>query len=273
MYNIIVYEFQSTLPARGATHLCGRQRRREQISIHAPRTGSDCARRRSSGEQDISIHAPRTGSDANRKEKRPGDWHFNPRSPHGERQVKYVPIPLDMAISIHAPRTGSDFLSSGRKSRRRIFQSTLPARGATSMFARLSTMPPIFQSTLPARGATASSAPPFPPISIHAPRTGSDCRPPVPVALQPVFQSTLPARGATTVGFVVQGPVHISIHAPRTGSDALGFRNHFAVCISIHAPRTGSDSASTGSFGRLTISIHAPRTGSDPTSSEIPASP
>ena len=199
MYNIIVYEFQSTLPARGATHLCGRQRRREQISIHAPRTGSDCARRRSSGEQDISIHAPRTGSDANRKEKRPGDWHFNPRSPHGERQVKYVPIPLDMAISIHAPRTGSDFLSSGRKSRRRIFQSTLPARGATSMFARLSTMPPIFQSTLPARGATASSA------SRSAFSSNFNPRSPHGERLPPACASCIAAG--------------ISIHAPRTGSD------------------------------------------------------
>ena len=37
-----------------------------------------------------------------------GSWHFNPRSPHGER---HCPPPHSIRIgkiSIHAPRTGSD---------------------------------------------------------------------------------------------------------------------------------------------------------------------
>ena len=41
MYNIIVYEFQSTLPARGATPPHTPQAAALSISIHAPRTGSD----------------------------------------------------------------------------------------------------------------------------------------------------------------------------------------------------------------------------------------
>ena len=56
----------------------------------------------------ISIHAPRTGSDSG-----------------NERSA------LGIAISIHAPRTGSDtkqLLTLGQKA---LFQSTLPARGAT----------------------------------------------------------------------------------------------------------------------------------------------
>ena len=56
-------------------------------------------------------------------------------------------------ISIHAPRTGSD----GREALTRwgavLFQSTLPARGATSV---------IWEEVAEAK------------ISIHAPRTGSD---------------------------------------------------------------------------------------------------
>ena len=70
----------------------GRVRKKDQknlISIHAPRTGSDAARGMGeSGGIAISIHAPRTGSD----DLYPRRWndcrHFNPRSPHGERQRK-----------------------------------------------------------------------------------------------------------------------------------------------------------------------------------------
>ena len=57
-------------------------------------------------------------------------------------------------ISIHAPRTGSDEYYQGAVSVRAIFQSTLPARGATRSPHRLGNRHR---------------------ISIHAPRTGSDC--------------------------------------------------------------------------------------------------
>ena len=56
--------FQSTLPVRGATPQCPRSALCMDISIHAPRKGSDmrdwspCASACS-----ISIHAPRKGSD------------------------------------------------------------------------------------------------------------------------------------------------------------------------------------------------------------------
>ena len=58
----------------------------------------------------------------------------------------------------------------------------------------------IFLSTLPARGATRATRP-FRwcwPISIHAPREGSDVRADKELlALRRAFLSTLPARGAT----------------------------------------------------------------------------
>ena len=78
----------------------------------------------------ISIHAPRTGSDALRWIPCPATAYFNPRSPHGERRDKLA----DRSHSI-------------------VFQSTLPARGATPCAAFV-------------LGGVA--------ISIHAPRTGSD---------------------------------------------------------------------------------------------------
>ena len=57
-------QFQSTLPARGATFVLGGVAETIQISIHAPRTGSDWIARASAY-----IAA-----------------NFNPRSPHGERR-------------------------------------------------------------------------------------------------------------------------------------------------------------------------------------------
>ena len=59
-------------------------------------------------------------------------------------------------ISIHAPRTGSDETTSDASSKSSLFQSTLPARGAT-------------------RGLRHKVA--VLGISIHAPRTGSDITP------------------------------------------------------------------------------------------------
>ena len=147
--------FQSTLPARGATRWRG-------VACVAG---------------NISIHAPRTGSDA-----------------------KLYKLGRKGNISIHAPRTGSDQLYELGMLSPTQFQSTLPARGATNRYAEQVRHLAKFQSTLPARGATYSRRTlsfwtahfnPRSPhgerratrrsksqsqrISIHAPRTGSDC--------------------------------------------------------------------------------------------------
>ena len=148
----------------------------------------------------ISIHAPRTGSD-----------NINYKA-YGTPQ-----------ISIHAPRTGSDANLHRRTSRRWYFNPRSP-HGERPDFRRDVFGNQQFQSTLPARGATPPAAcrRRTPPISIHAPRTGSDrsCartgmlsahfNPRSPHGERPdsrrrkgktpVFQSTLPARGATAVG-------------------------------------------------------------------------
>ena len=80
-----------------------------EISIHAPRVGSDAWDMDLLAEElGISIHAPRVGSDLPPAGKRWGKNHFNPRSPCGER----------LAYS-YAPNS---FLG---------FQSTLPVWGAT----------------------------------------------------------------------------------------------------------------------------------------------
>ncbi len=101
---------------------------------------------------------------------------FNPRSPHGERQTSPRRIPVRAMISIHAPRTGSDTVQRPRRWTRRRFQSTLPARGATTT-----------------ERACSSRTGHFNPRSPHGER------PPAPASwtASPPFQSTLPARGAT----------------------------------------------------------------------------
>ena len=81
----------------------------------------------------------------------------------------------------------------------RIFQPTLPARGATKLypckFAHW-----LFQPTLPARGATPESA--------------------LMALVERLFQPTLPARGATQNRRHARRQGPISTHAPRTGSDS-----------------------------------------------------
>ena len=123
--------FQSTLPARGATtdNLSGLQR------------------------SNISIHAPRTGSDVQTAAYLPHFLNFNPRSPHGERRGDSRELHPLKSISIHAPRTGSDMQQRQMETAPAKFQSTLPARGATQLVVNCCRCKR-FQSTLPARGAT-----------------------------------------------------------------------------------------------------------------------
>ena len=79
-------KFQPTLPARGATNEYFITYGRTWISTHAPRTGSDYT----TSENDILR------------------FHFNPRSPHGERRNREREEHATETISTHAPRTGSD---------------------------------------------------------------------------------------------------------------------------------------------------------------------
>ena len=235
-----------------------------EISIHAPREGSDLLEQ-GKGETDyISIHAPREGSDYNDYtsstcfhiflstlpargatqsiNRRSGSaGYFYPRSPRGERPT---------ARTAAAPTMR--------------FLSTLPARGATSRPAH-SAGPDRFLSTLPARGATRSNVggDVGAVISIHAPREGSDAS----------DKLNRPLLG-------------ISIHAPREGSDGrrgepVGHTNHFyprsprgerpiptpayklPVDFYPRSPRGERLIQDQRLGGKEFISIHAPREGSD----------
>ena len=237
------------------------------ISIHAPREGCDWGVRCWKPHRQISIHAPREGCD------------------HLVRVAR-----ARLVISIHAPREGCDIAPAIVPPANGKFQSTHPARGATSVslagtgctsyfnprtprgvrlasaVTRLDAIE--FQSTHPARGATARRSSP-----------GGAILP---------FQSTHPARGATTLEWLKQPAEEISIHAPREGCDIpadarrssatsyfnprtpRGVRHGLTVAvslspaISIHAPREGCDAGDGGAKMKVpVISIHAPREGCD----------
>ena len=131
---MLLWIFQSTLPARGATYEREYERgAKDAISIHAPRTGSDPT---------TASSKPSTSSD------------FNPRSPHGERRGKSnTPSRRRKNFNPRSPHGERPSLMVARAIQKE-FQSTLPARGATDLFQHLCGFSRVFQSTLPARGAT-----------------------------------------------------------------------------------------------------------------------
>ena len=169
-------KFLSTLPARGATDVAYRHPLHADISIHAPREGSDtaagrCARlpayfypRSPRGErpahpgilpQPAGDFYPR--SPRGERPRRAICWaapaYFYPRSPRGERHIFSSGVRVVKRISIHAPREGSDPQACAFAGPAVRFLSTLPARGATGC---------------PVRAVRTGG------ISIHAPREGSD---------------------------------------------------------------------------------------------------
>ena len=92
--------FQSTLPGWGATSKFCMSVWFCEISIHAPRMGSDrCGRLRTLREPRISIHAPRMGSDHLTGVSGRTTADFNPRSPDGERPRKWTSSPTIWAKS------------------------------------------------------------------------------------------------------------------------------------------------------------------------------
>ena len=101
--------FQSTLPARGATPGSCVAVGFLVISIHAPRTGSDPQHpQKSRGEWLFQSTLPARGATRKIATSTNGGKNFNPRSPHGERQMRTIVLVDFYKISIHAPRTGSD---------------------------------------------------------------------------------------------------------------------------------------------------------------------
>ena len=78
---------------------------------------------------------------------------FNPRSPHGERRFTCNVGRIACDISIHAPRTGSDERLAALSDMLEI-SIHAPRTGSDSKIFTFRIAQILFQSTLPARGAT-----------------------------------------------------------------------------------------------------------------------
>ena len=223
------------------------------ISIRAPRTGSDG---RSDGKGittfKISIHAPRTGSDEGEGTAEGLAIDFNPRSPHGERRDAGTKRGTSRQISIHAPRTGSDRAASKAAGETWVFQSTLPARGATLPSWKLPSVSRNFNPRSP-HGERRRNVPVFlysmlvhfNPRSPHGERLQKAVAFGTPTYFNPRSphgeRLSLLATFLPETNFNPRSP-----HGERRKSDESkrGLRR-----ISIHAPRTGSDRAAAQSVG------------------------
>ena len=168
-----------------------------------------------------------------------------------------------------------------------LFQSTLPARGATKR-TQTNKLQNKFQSTLPARGATRAHEQYIQRhgISIHAPCTGSDdlargvyvqhvtfqstlpargatCIRRLTVDVSGRFQSTLPARGATTLRYQYLLEATFQSTLPARGATVLNWYLVKGCVFQSTLPARGATDLVTLTRRDQGISIHAPCTGSD----------
>ncbi len=168
-----------------------------------------------------------------------------------------------------------------------LFQSTLPARGATAARCFWKSLD-WFQSTLPARGATRRHAPQRGHLTCFNPRSRRGERPaltwpsnPTTYRFNPrsrrgerrfgnptsaavaLFQSTLPARGATQHRKTLPAWQGFQSTLPARGATPVSRRVACVERVSIHAPGEGSDAGVRGGRRLQRVSIHAPGEGSD----------
>ena len=149
---LLLYLFQSTLPAWGATTDEERFDIIRLFQSTLPAWGATLLVNPCFAEVEISIHAPRMGSDVAWLKLLTVLQYFNPRSPHGERPKQGDAIRNIYDFNPRSPHGERPQLTE-LENTYKTFQSTLPAWGATD------------------GGASCVS---LHPISIHAPRMGSD---------------------------------------------------------------------------------------------------
>ena len=175
------FSFQSTLPVRGATMRPG-----DLLFIEGtfqstlPVRGATLPRKETAeGGEQFQSTLPVRGATVSADEQSNRLYHFNPRSPCGERLAGLDCPHKNRTISIHAPRAGSDAAEIGMYAVTEEFQSTLPVRGATASAYPMLTVSWAISIHAPRAGSDRRGrGHPLPDtgISIHAPRAGSDRR-------------------------------------------------------------------------------------------------
>ena len=192
------YQFQSTLPAKGATLAAIDCDFAIIFQSTLPAKGATENQILATRRRFISIHAPREGSDRDVIETLDEREDFNPRSPRRERPNETGGEQHAQRISIHAPREGSDPVGAGGVINCQDFNPRSPRRER------------------PRHRIMRSWRSDFNPRSPRRERLVF-C---VKKSLRSIFQSTLPAKGATPLARFFGRAEHISIHAPREGSDS-----------------------------------------------------
>ena len=147
------HEFQSTLPARGATRSAFMVVSLVIFQSTLPARGATADNTGGGKACLFQSTLPARGATCPACTRRWTPDHFNPRSPHGERPTWCSSKLCTAEISIHAPRTGSDAVAHGWSHGRKI--SIHAPRTGSDWDA-------------PGRGVRSAVS------SIHAPRTGSD---------------------------------------------------------------------------------------------------
>ena len=175
----------------------------------------------------ISIHAPRTGSDGKLLPNTAYNGHFNPRSPHGERQTANTTKHFCQEISIHAPRTGSDGRTARKSCAGGYFNPRSP-HGERLHSLIIGIPRENFNPRSPhgeRRWTTLSTSPRrhFNPRSPHGERRRKKY---IPWALECDFNPRSPHGERRRNQAAKRREGGISIHAPRTGSDILAFFVH-----------------------------------------------
>ena len=184
-----------------------------------------------------------------------GAWallDFNPRPPRGGRLPKSGTFRFLLIFQSTPPARGATSHSASRNSSQGKFQSTPPARGATPP-ARPRRSPRRYFNPRPPRGGRRTDTAALRRLTHFNPRPPRGGRHPFHAAASHsgLFQSTPPARGATFFFRPASGVSWISIHAPREGGDCDEYYGIGRSPISIHAPREGGDSKDAQFYLRI----------------------
>ena len=200
-FGVLVFEFQSTLPMRGATITwTGWLRTVKNFNPHSP-----CGERLGKSFLDEAEYLfqstlPMRGATAYQSHKKqPG--HISIHTPHaGSDTGPLCGCPLVSEFQSTLPMRGATALLISRSSAT-TFQSTLPMRGATISHTCKDVNNFRFQSTLPMRGAT-------------RPARAALCR-------QCYFNPHSPCGERLKHRHKVTPVIIISIHTPHAGSDEI----------------------------------------------------
>ena len=191
------------------------------ISIHALLAESDSCRCQPHFAQDVflSTLSLRRATPAPPLYKR-HELDFYPRSPCGERPVRFAAGLVGIVISIHALLAESDLLAQHQLEDENIFLSTLSLRRATRKCA------PSYNPNI---------------ISIHALLAESDPAIDVFLAVWAVISIHALLAESDSKNAAIGKPTLISIHALLAESDLLWRRQKLKISISIHALLAESD--------------------------------